>query len=403
MVSDLHAHASDPSPSTSPSHFSTNSLYSTAGQNPLADLANVIQADGLSTDWVVSPGDLGDRAEPTAQAHAWLALEKVRSALGAANLIATAGNHDLDSRRSFPDFDPKATLQALRPFFPASIDSSSVENELYSDRYWARNFVTIPFDEHDCLLLIINSCAFHGYASEVNSPPNEHLRGRISALTVDAIRKVISEDQHRLKIALVHHHLKQLPWIQDGNSVMLGADKLIELFKQTAQQWLIIHGHQHVPHISYADASTFAPIILSSASVAAKTYSVRGTTARNQMHHITIDASLIDKTGANIKGQIRSWNWIPSLGWRPATAEGGLPFKSGFGLRSDMVALRNTVSSVAKMHKGNLTRWDDIRSLQPDIDYLTPEHLSELVTLLEKDGVIVEKDTSGIPRNLEWR
>jgi hypothetical protein len=47
-------------------------------------------------------------------------------------LLGTVGNHDVDSRLRFSEFDPKGHLQALSPPFPGVNG--------VADRYWARNF-----------------------------------------------------------------------------------------------------------------------------------------------------------------------------------------------------------------------------------------------------------------------
>jgi hypothetical protein len=253
VVSDLHAHMGDPTQSSSPSFLSTNSLY--GDLNPITKIPELLKSENLAVDWVVSPGDLGDRAEPTAQKFAWDELERLRNKLGAKHLIATAGNHDLDSRRTSPDFDLKGSLQLLDPSFPIDLKCFEVGDGVYGDRYWSRNFAVIPFPDIDCTLLIINSCAFHGYTSPLNlkpgdeKPPDEHTRGKISSLTREAILKSVQNLTTRLNIVLVHHHPIKLPFVDDGNSLMIGGAELIDALKNTQKQWLIIHGHQHVPHL----------------------------------------------------------------------------------------------------------------------------------------------------------
>jgi 3',5'-cyclic AMP phosphodiesterase CpdA len=271
VISDLHAHDGDPSKSSAPSYFSYNGIHSGSDINPLATIPEVIRAAGLNVNWVVSPGDLGDKAIPAAQIAAWRELERIKNSVNAQRLIATVGNHDVDSRRAFNEFDPKSSLQSLSPTFPLDCECYETNDNVYVDRFWSRNFVLVPFEEFDCTLLIINSCAFHGYSSDVRKPPNEHLRGRISPLTLNAIEEALHQRKSRLNIALVHHHLIKNPRIDDGGSLMINAGLLMEVFKKTEKQWLVIHGHQHTPFISYGDASPWAPIILSAGSVAVKT------------------------------------------------------------------------------------------------------------------------------------
>ena len=104
VVSDLHAHAGDPAHSSSPSLISSSSLFQAL--NPIKGIPSLLKKEGLSVNWIISPGDLGDRAEPNAQRFAWSELVWLRDSLSAELLIGTAGNHDLDLRRSLSGFRP---------------------------------------------------------------------------------------------------------------------------------------------------------------------------------------------------------------------------------------------------------------------------------------------------------
>ncbi len=94
VISDPHAHARDPLASDSPSYYSTDSKYRTAQLHPFVGLAQQIKAEGLKVDWIFAPGDLGDKADATAQKAAWDDLEEVRRSLGATLLY---GVRDIDS------------------------------------------------------------------------------------------------------------------------------------------------------------------------------------------------------------------------------------------------------------------------------------------------------------------
>jgi len=401
VLSDLHAHSGDPNSSASPSHLSTNSLYSDPMSNPLADVVGLLEAKGLSADWVMTPGDLGDRADPVAQKFAWAELDAIKTRVGAQYLFGTAGNHDLDSRRNFPDHDPKSALQLLNPTFPLACDLFEMQDGVYSDRYWSRNFVIVPFDDFDCTLLILNSSAFHGYSSDATTPPNEHLRGKISPLTLDAIRAGLASRKTKLNIVLVHHHLVRHPWIDDAGSHMIGGDKLIEALKQTGRQWLVIHGHQHVPGLSYADSSSIAPVVLSAGSVAAKTYMVRGVHSRNQVHHVSIDLGAMDPSGAELLGSITTWTWALGTGWREATADGGLPNECGFGYRPAALDMRNRLIAATKANPNKVLRWSEAVAIEPKLKYLVPEDLKHVLSLIENSGAVVDRDRYDMPRQLE--
>ena len=403
VISDPHAHSANPTDSASPSYFSTNALYASARLNPIADISALIRRTGLPVQWILAPGDLGDKADPSSQRHAWMELERIRTEVGARSLIGTTGNHDIDSKRQFPDFDPKSALQALSPPFPISRDCYEAGDQVYIDRFWSRNYVVIPDDDHDCTLVILNSSAFHGYSSDSKRPPNEHLRGKISPLTLDAITNAVASRTSRLNILLLHHHVKTHPWIQDGNSVMVGGDRLLEMLKSTGKQWLIVHGHQHVPHLSYADGDSLAPVVLSAGSVAAKTYPVRGRHPRNQIHLISLFPDRMDPSGAELLGTVMSWSWTAEVGWREAASDGGLPHMCGFGYRPTSLELRDSIINNIRSATDQQLSWSQLGSSIPKLPYLIPDHLDNIVRLLQSSGVEVQFGPHGEPSLLELR
>lgn len=400
VISDLHAHNGDPKASAS-SYFSTNSLFSSERENPLAGVASLIKAYGAVPNWLICPGDLGDKADPNCQRQAWDVLERIRAEIGAEHLIGAAGNHDLDSRRTYPEYDPKGALQTLVPSFPISIDCYQANDIVYSDRYWSNNFVVVPFEDLDCNLLVINSCAFHGYSSEADKPPNEHLHGRLSPLTLAAIQRELTRVRRRLNVALVHHHPRRHPWIDDGNSVMAGGEKLIECLKDTEQQWLVIHGHQHVPHLAYADAGPFAPIVLSAASVSAKTYPVKGNFARNQIHLLEIPLTGQDSSGSQLLGTVTSWSWSFDLGWHKEAQVGGIPFKTGFGYRPDLLKVRDEIFQQISHSRHKVISWDDVIANHQKLVYLVPDDHSGLIKMLGRKNIKITYDDDRMPDKLE--
>lgn len=402
VISDLHAHSGDPNKGNAPSIYSTNSSYSSPDVNPLAGISALIKKSQLNVDWILCPGDLSDKAELSAQKAAWEHLEKIRSEIGASHLIGTAGNHDIDSRRLLADFDPKGALQTLAPVFPIKEKCYEPDDRVYADRFWSNNFVIVPFQKYDCSLVILNSCAFHGYSSDAKKAPNEHLRGKLSPLTLSAIKIAIEKLTTRINILLVHHHPIKLPYVEEGNSVMVGGDKLLDVLKSTGKQWLLIHGHEHVPHIMYADASTFSPVILSSGSVAAKTWRVKGGQARNQIHHISIDLDNTEASGAQLLGQMISWTWAYENGWQAARGIGIIPHKCGFGYRFDPLGIRDWIAEEAKKQAPSLLLWENVIAAHPKLPFITPSDKEDLIKLVRSKGIKVECDDFDIPSKLEW-
>lgn len=404
VISDLHAHPGDPRKGDAPSYYSTNSLYGAPDVNPLAGITELIDKAKLHVDWVVCPGDLGDKADPVAQKLAWEQLEKLRSALSADYLFGTTGNHDVDSRRVVPDFDPKSALQLLTPTFPIDVKCYDAGDRVYADRFWSNNFVLVPFPEFDCSVLIINSCGFHGFASDPKKKSKpEHLNGKLSVLTLSAIKRATASLTTKLNIAIVHHHPIKVPFVEDGDSVMVGGDILIDHLKSTDRQWLVIHGHAHAPHLAYADANQLAPVLLSAGSVAAKTSRVKGGHARNQIHHISIPLEQIEQSGAQLFGRVTSWAWAFENGWVRSSGTGVLPHETGFGYRFDMVQTRDKIVAMAKERAPELLFWTDVLNAIPKLVFLSPEDHAVLLKSVTAIGVKIEKNEYGIPLKLEWQ
>jgi len=127
VLSDIHAYPSaSPSP---PSHLCIAAPADEPTRHPLAGLKRLIKEANLNADLLICPGDLTDKADTAALIYVWAELQAIGRVLGADRVIATAGNHDVDSRHQHNEFDAKSALQALLPMFPGL-------SEQECDRYW---------------------------------------------------------------------------------------------------------------------------------------------------------------------------------------------------------------------------------------------------------------------------
>jgi hypothetical protein len=149
MLSDLHAH--DVSAGNTPSSFKISAPENQPALHPISGLKKLIQDEAIAADMVLCPGDLADKANAAALKVAWDELFAIKGLLKAKHLIATAGNHDMDSRYQHSGFDAKGNLQALVPMFPG------LEEGLW---FWARNYAIVEGDFWR--VLVLNSSAYHG-------------------------------------------------------------------------------------------------------------------------------------------------------------------------------------------------------------------------------------------------
>jgi|SRR5665213_3427041 len=365
ILSDLHAYdarfavklnAAAPSPSSpgKPSWLDFSNGDS-IGRHPIDSFLQLIQEKAIRADVLIVPGDICDRANGDALDQAWHALESVRAALYADTVIATAGNHDLDSRYRANSYDPTAALKALTPPFPVSNPSARAD-------FWAYHMADLTVQS--TRFLVINSCAFHGGA------PSEIDHGRISpealALLRQAVRQPSSAEQN---VVICHHHPHPMPSnISDCDDRMLNGEGLLDCLDESPDDWLVIHGHRHIAHIAYAAGSAGSPTVLAAASAAVRLDPRLATVTRNQAHLVTLAPAA---EPAERRGLIESWNYTPSVGWQSAGDDLGLPHLCGFGYRGSMRALAKSLAAAVAWNGGPLS-WSEVVLSVPEIQFLTP-------------------------------
>ena len=61
---------------------------------------------------------MADKANPTAMNYVWGKFHLLAEKLKVKNSFATVGNHDIDSRYAYNEFDAKGMLHGLNPPYP---------------------------------------------------------------------------------------------------------------------------------------------------------------------------------------------------------------------------------------------------------------------------------------------
>jgi 3',5'-cyclic AMP phosphodiesterase CpdA len=378
ILSDLHTHA-DLISDTSPSYISSRDDSQDPKINSLSGLLKFVQQQGLRANWIICPGDIAHQATPDAHSYAWTKLSEIRRAVGATNVFATVGNHDVDSRRLVSDFDPKSMLQSLNPPFPGL-----TQRECF--QFWAENFYCKVDERADATLLLINSCAFHGLASRTPDQKafavEEYLYGRISAPTLARIRdRLAGLPLTTFNIVVVHHHVAQHPLLRKDVSLMKGNLDFLQELKNTQRRWLLIHGHLHLPALRYLDAEFLAPVVFSAGAAGAAPYPVLGEiTPRNQFYLMELHPPE-DVPGAQMRGIVHAWDWAPTSGWIPSREASGLPHQSGFGARPDLPKLASDIATDIGQCLDKQMSWDDLKASFPDLTYLLAKDCKDLMSL----------------------
>lgn len=362
-LSDIHSFAG--SPTTPPS---TVRAPGGAG-DPFDRLEKLASEREWAADLLLCGGDICDHADPDGLVYAWKRLDDLAAQLGA-TLLATAGNHDLDSRFLRSDFDPKGALQNLIPPFPVgTIDGR--------DSYWARNYAIVVKDH--TLVVSLNSAAFHGYHNEERRFA-EFNHGRVSRHTVDQLFKDLSDlDQSNIRhhLLLCHHHPQEVGPFADfeATSVMRDAAYLLHKLETSGHEWLIVHGHRHLPFLTYAGGSA---VVFSCGSFARLVGDLYNGTVGNQFYFIRLGTqSYCTATDLDIAGTFESWNWVGG-DWVRAPQLRGLPPHGGFGFRGSINSLSSLMKTAVERSGGTLT-WPDLVKQTPALRHVTPVDLAKLL------------------------
>lgn len=165
VISDPHAF-SGPYEDASPSWVALGDDQANVRTNPFAGVSKLITKEALKADIIICGGDLGDKASPEGQQYVWHQIEALRLQLGATITLATAGNHDVDSRLVHTDHDARGQMQALDPLFPIADQAKWME-------YWAQNYTVVIHG--GVRFVLLNSSAYHGYAKD--GVPAEYNQG----------------------------------------------------------------------------------------------------------------------------------------------------------------------------------------------------------------------------------
>lgn len=378
LVSDLHAYHPVPG-RASASYLPANPQVS--DPDPFRNLDELIKREQLSVDLVVCPGDICDKADFRGFQYAWQKLNALRLTLGATQLIATCGNHDLNSRHiaAEDDPDPKGALQTIEPQFPFDCDQ-------LTNHFWARNFALLS-PSPGVRVLVLNTSAYHGGAE------GELDYGRVSKRTISAIEQRLSNaEKVDLNILLCHHHVRPLKGLwgtaPDGEFMKKGGELLSMLTNRTASPWLVLHGHRHAPNLEHITDP--ACIVVGASSFAGQ---MPG--RFNQFHVLDI---VVDHTQQQpLRGTIDTWSWNVTGGWQRRhinSDDEGFPPQCGFGSLFQPRAVAQQIEQLlggGPDYKG----WDEVISKVPDVQFMTPAHLRQVEQLLEQVKIELLRDREG--------
>ena len=384
LLSDIHASDIDPASSRAPSYVSSYKALSGLNLDPIAELKKLIREENLAPDCVLCAGDVTNKSVPAPFSYAWQKLDDLAKSCDA-KLIATVGNHDVDSRYKSNAYDPRGFAMSLSPKIPITERKHFLE-------FWAENFTLISNEE--CNILALNTAAYHGAGRDA-AAEIEH--GRISDVTLAAISEAIKcLPAKPVNILLCHHHLiKPEPSDEDLRGQTRGGEKLIHLLSDVDGAWIVVHGHKHIPDLFYAHGGSNAPVILGCASFSAQINEDAQNKNPNQVHLLICDPDGASSAGLTSAGQIISWTWQPGVGWRKAQGLHGLRHSVGFGYRTSVAPLVNEVEKYLATQGAAYLRWEDAVRAIPSLLRLIPADIKRFERNLLQRGLMILTDSEG--------
>jgi 3',5'-cyclic AMP phosphodiesterase CpdA len=366
IISDLHCHPSDNG--SNDTYLNTDMLRTPILDHPVESIIKLIKDEALTTDLTLCPGDFTNKSNRQGFISGWDFSLEVHNKLKGEKIIATIGNHDVDSFGTISDYSYEIA-RGIKKGFP-------YEDPNDCDTFWSKGCAFVEGDNYR--ILVINSSHFH-YTKKAASS------GKVSTELTDYIDEYLSKvTDDKICITLAHHHPIDHSRLNLGEEdKIINADGLLEILGKYKFD-LFIHGHKHDPLLRYYSCRTnnHNLPILSSGSFSS-TSNISFTGQRNTFHII----DLIKSSNLRCKGRIRTWSFMPKSGWKIRYDEEGFHSYTGFGYEGSLQDLANKIKN--EVGDSPLKKWEDIVSLFPDVEFLIPTEADELVKLFDDENLIL--------------
>ena len=378
VISDMHCHPSKSNSRDNRTYLLTDKLRRPAKLHPVEGIKDIIKSDGLNSDLTICPGDFTDSHDIQGFLDGWGFALEVKIALKSNEIIATIGNHDVDSRNQDSNYSFD-TAKSIGRDFPLSDKASR-------DKFWSEGYVFIEKEEYQ--ILIINSCHFH---QNVQSAKD----GKIDLNQIEGIQNYLENNKtDKIKLALCHHHPIQHSRLQLGNNDFISnGEDLVDILGEFKYD-LIIHGHKHDPLLrNYTTTRGFKIPIFSSGSFSS-TSNLMYTGKRNNFHIIEVK-----KTGNSVaKGVIKTWTFLPQEGWKFINDPQGFYPNTGFG---NELPISTIVGEIITLVGARFkVEWSEILSNINEINYLNPIEMKTLSDSLSGKGYELKPVLELLPKYL---
>lgn len=339
-------------------------------------------------DIVICPGDITTSACLDSFDHGWEELNRLGAVMSATHIIAATGNHEIVSRAS-----KEHGLAGNAEIFVAPsehlIDKKDYPAKFDSDDgrwvYWGRGYEAVYGE--NWVVITINTCHFHGTLQ-----PNEYERGRIGAVALKELQKVLIglSSKYLYRIIVLHHPpLGHEEFDVDlGRVPMFNGELLLKAIEDTGKDWLVIHGHKHLHRLTKSAGTEYAPVVLGAASFGALLTGEIASQTKNQFYVVELSIN-DDDDEDRLKGRVEALCWDGAT-WNVSTGiSQGLPNGCGFDqsnpFRSKRVA--KAIKELLEERGLALMTWNEVVGELSELNYLMPKEIENLSRQLDQMGV----------------
>ncbi len=371
VLTDIHVHDPVTHPSA-PSH-ARRTPVGQPSHDPFLSLHELIATSHIEADLLVCLGDLGHQAHPESIIDSWTKIRTVQEKLGGIPLLATTGNHDVDSYRSYTPHDPTESVRFRLEEYPVAERHLRIE-------YWADDSCVIERDSYRIVLL--NSSSLHHTKEDAR-------HGEVSVSAIARLNEKLGTSTKPINILACHHHPQRYGDIdQDDYQALRNSEELVAMLDNRPDSWAILHGHKHRPRVRYCAGSSSSPALFGAGSFSAM-LSGEVQSAGNQFYLLTFDPDAATSLGLELACSFQSWTWRLGSGWAPQNDGMGLPPVGGFGCRR---APRELATEIAAAIGNTRTYWADLLAAVPVMRFVGPDDLLQVCKRLEIDGFLVKRD-----------
>ncbi|MDP2161390.1 MAG: metallophosphoesterase [Flavobacterium sp.] len=378
IVSDLHCHPEDLNNyKNNATLLFTDKLRNISKEHPVENLKELKINDSIEdVDILLCPGDFTNQSNKQGLISGWDFTFEISEILKAKSVYATLGNHDIDSRNTFTNYSFS---------FPKGIKKSFPLNDNDIGQFWNKGFTFIERDEY--LILVINSTHYHTHDPK-DPIDNPNVKGKIDRGEIEEIEKFLKKNNDdKIKIMLCHHH----PKVHSRNGLgehdfIENGEELLDVLGKYKFDF-IVHGHKHDPWFGVHNTTSGYKIpILSAGSFSAKEQ-ISHCYKVNYFHIVEI------RKAKSTNGTIRTWNYKATDGWSNKM-ESFLPF-TGFGNSENIESLVDKIEKIISLKISK--KWSEIVEEIDNLEYLLPEEVEELFTMMEAKEYSFTKNSQNYP------